>query len=132
MNATVINAGTQHNVVPDECHIIVDVRTNELYTNEEVCEFVAKNIQSDCKARSYRLHSSHIPVDHPIVQRLKAMGKTPFGSPTLSDQALMPWQSLKLGPGDSARSHSADEYIRINEINDAIDTYVDLLDKQVI
>ena len=132
MNATVINAGTQHNVVPDECHIIVDVRTNELYTNEEVCEFVAKNIQSDCKARSYRLHSSHIPVDHPIVQRLKAMGKTPFGSPTLSDQALMPWQSLKLGPGDSARSHSADEYIRINEINDAIETYVELLDKQVI
>lgn len=132
MNATVINSGTQHNVVPDECHIIVDVRTNELYTNEEVCEFVAKNIQSDCKARSYRLHSSHIPTDHPIVQRLMAMGKTPFGSPTLSDQALMPWQSLKLGPGDSARSHSADEYIRINEINDAIETYVELLDKQVI
>ena len=132
MNATVINAGTQHNVVPDECHIIVDVRTNELYTNEEVCEFVAKNIQSDCKARSYRLHSSHIPTDHPIVPRLTAMGKTPFGSPTLSDQALMPWQSLKLGPGDSARSHSADEYIRINEINDAIETYVELLDKQVI
>ena len=132
MNATVINAGTQHNVVPDECHIIVDVRTNELYTNEEVCEFVAKNIHSDCKARSYRLHSSHIPTNHPIVQRLTDMGKTPFGSPTLSDQALMPWQSLKLGPGDSARSHSADEFIRIEEINDAIDTYVDLLDKQVI
>lgn len=132
MNATVINSGTQHNVVPDECHIIVDVRTNELYTNEEVCEFVAKNIHSDCKARSYRLHSSHIPTNHPIVQRLTDMGKTPFGSPTLSDQALMPWQSLKLGPGDSARSHSADEFIRIEEINDAIDTYVDLLDKQVI
>ena len=132
MNATVINAGTQHNVVPDEGHIIVDVRTNELYTNKEVCEFVAKNIHSDCKARSYRLHSSHIPTNHPIVQRLTDMGKTPFGSPTLSDQALMPWQSLKLGPGDSARSHSADEFIRIEEINDAIDTYVDLLDKQVI
>ena len=132
MNATVINAGTQHNVVPDEWHIIVDLRTNELYTNKEVCEFVAKNIHSDCKARSYRLHSSHIPTNHPIVQRLTDMGKTPFGSPTLSDQALMPWQSLKLGPGDSARSHSADEFIRIEEINDAIDTYVDLLDKQVI
>ena len=132
MNATVINAGTHHNVVPDECHIRVDVRTHELYTNEEVCEFVAKNIHSDCKARSYRLHSSHIPTNHPIVQRLTDMGKTPFGSPTLSDQALMPWQSLKLGPGDSARSHSADEFIRIEEINDAIDTYVDLLDKQVI
>ena len=132
MNATVINAGTQHNVVPDECHFFNDTATTEIYTNEEVCEFVAKNIHSDCKARSYRLHSSHIPTNHPIVQRLTDMGKTPFGSPTLSDQALMPWQSLKLGPGDSARSHSADEFIRIEEINDAIDTYVDLLDKQVI
>ena len=132
MNATVINAGTQHNVVPDECHIIVDVRTNELYTNEEVCEFVAKNIHSDCKARSYRLHSSHIPTDHPLVKRLTDMDKTPFGSPTLSDQALMPWPSLKLGPGDSARSHSANEYIRIDEINDAINTYIKLLDRETI
>ena len=128
MNATVINAGTQHNVVPDECRIVVDVRTNELYTNEEVFEFIASHLKSDCKARSFRLHSSHIPMEHPLVQRLVAMGKRPFGSPTLSDQALMPWHSLKLGPGDSARSHSADEYIRIAEISDAITTYLALLD----
>lgn len=128
MNATVINAGTQHNVVPDECHVVVDVRTNELYTNEEVYDIVARHLRSECKARSFRLHSSHIAETHPIVKRLKDMGKVPFGSPTLSDQALMPWPSLKLGPGDSARSHSADEYIRIAEVEDAIGTYVALLD----
>lgn len=132
MNATVINAGTQHNVVPDECRIIVDVRTNELYTNEEVFEFINAHTKCKCKARSFRLHSSSISVEHPIVQRLVGMGKTPFGSPTLSDQALMPWKSLKLGPGDSARSHSADEYIRIGEIEDAVNTYIELLDGKKI
>lgn len=127
MNATVINAGTQHNVVPDECRIVVDVRTNELYTNEEVYELICRNIKSECHARSFRLHSSSISMNHPIVKRLVDMGKRPFGSPTLSDQALMPWESLKLGPGDSARSHSADEFIRISEIDDAINTYVQLI-----
>ncbi len=127
MNATVINAGTQHNVVPDECHATIDVRTNELYTNEEVYEFICANIHSECKARSFRLHSSSIAISHPIVQRLTSMGKQPFGSPTLSDQALMPWESLKLGPGESSRSHSADEFIRISEIEDAIRTYVELV-----
>lgn len=128
MNATVINAGTQHNVVPDECRIIVDVRTNELYTNEEVYDFVSSHLKSECRARSFRLHSSSISTDHPIVRRLTDMGKRPFGSPTLSDQALMPWESLKLGPGDSARSHSADEFIRVSEIDDAIRTYVKLIE----
>ena len=127
MNATVINAGTQHNVVPDECRAIVDVRTNELYNNEEVYEFICSNIRSECKARSFRLHSSSIAMSHPLVQRLISMGKQPFGSPTLSDQALMPWESLKLGPGESSRSHSADEFIRISEIEDAIRTYVELV-----
>ena len=127
MNATVINAGTQHNVVPDECRAIVDVRTNELYTNEEVYEFICSNIHSECKARSFRLHSSSIAMSHPLVQRLISMGKQPFGSPTLSDQALMPWESLKLGPGESSRSHSADEFIRISEIEDAITTYTKLI-----
>ena len=128
MNATVINAGTQHNVVPDQCSVVIDVRTNELYTNEEVFDIIQSHTASECHARSFRLHSSHIPDGHPIVERLKRMGKKPFGSPTLSDQALMPWPSLKLGPGDSARSHSADEYIRIAEVEDAISTYVALLD----
>ena len=127
MNATVVNAGTQHNVVPDVCRAVVDVRTNELYTNEEVFEFIAGHVRSECKARSFRLHSSCISTGHPLVRRLVDMGKRPFGSPTLSDQALMPWPSLKLGPGDSARSHSADEFIRVDEIGDAIRTYVELL-----
>ena len=127
MNATVISAGTQHNVVPDECRVTIDVRTNELYTNEEVFGIIDSHTRSECRARSFRLHSSSIDLAHPLVQRLVDMGKQPFGSPTLSDQALMPWQSLKLGPGDSARSHSADEYIRLDEISDAIRTYAELI-----
>ena len=127
MQATVVNAGTQHNVVPDTCHAVIDVRTNELYTNEEVFEMIRANVKSEVKARSFRLHSSSIPLDHPLVKRLYEMGKKPFGSPTLSDQALMPFPSLKMGPGDSARSHSADEFIRVSEIEDAIETYVKIL-----
>lgn len=127
MQATVINAGTQHNVVPDECRIVLDVRTNELYTNEEVFGIISSHCRSECRARSFRLHSSSIDTAHPLVRRCVAMGMTPFGSPTLSDQALMPFDSLKLGPGQSARSHSADEYIYVSEIAQAIDTYVRLL-----
>lgn len=127
MQATVINAGTQHNVVPDECRIVIDVRTNELYTNEEAFNIIDRHTKCDCRARSFRLGSSHIDAEHPIVRRCIEMGMQPFGSPTLSDQALMTWPSLKLGPGQSARSHSADEYIKIQEIEDAINTYVRLL-----
>jgi len=127
MTVTILEAGTQHNVVPDTCHFIIDVRTNEYYQNEYVFEFLRKHVKSELKARSFRLHSSHIPEDHPLIQRCKKMGMTPFGSPTLSDQALMPFPSFKLGPGDSARSHSADEYICISEIEQAIDTYIQLL-----
>lgn len=127
MQVTQINAGTQHNVVPDECHIVVDVRTNEYYRNEYVCSFIQKHLKSDVKARSFRLHSSHIAEDHPLILRCKELGLTPFGSPTLSDQALMPFSSFKLGPGDSARSHSADEYIMISEMQAAIDLYIALL-----
>ena len=128
MQVTVINAGTQHNVVPDSCKMVVDVRTNELYQNEDVYEFLSERLKSDVKARSFRLHSSRMPLDHPLVKRCVALGKSPFGSPTLSDQALMPFLSFKLGPGDSARSHSADEFIRISEIADAIAFYMQLLD----
>lgn len=127
MNVTVIKAGTQHNVVPDTCEMIVDVRTNELYTNEEVFDFIQRHLSSDVKARSFRLHSSGIPMEHPLVKRCISLGMKPFGSPTLSDQALMPFDSIKLGPGNSARSHSADEFIRIEEINDAIETYLEIL-----
>ena len=129
MQATVVNAGTQHNVVPDECKIVVDVRTNELYTNEEVFDIISSHCKSECRARSFRLHSSRIDLNHPLVERCVALGLQPFGSPTLSDQALMSFASLKLGPGQSARSHSADEYIKVSEIEHAIGLYLRLLER---
>ena len=129
MNVTMIHAGTQHNVVPDRCEMVVDIRTNEFYQNEFVFEFLKKRLKSEVTARSFRLHSSRIDPHHPIVRRCKSMGLKPFGSPTLSDQALMSFPSLKLGPGESSRSHSADEFIRISEIAAAIETYIRLLDQ---
>ena len=126
MTLTVVNAGTQHNVIPDECRMVVDVRSNELYTNEEIYDTLRENLASEVKPRSFRLRSSHIDVAHPLVQRCVAMGMQPFGSPTLSDQALMPWRSLKLGPGESSRSHTADEFIRVSEMRHAIETYLSL------
>lgn len=128
MTVTVIGAGTQHNVVPDECRFTIDVRTNEYYKNEDVFNFLKTRLNSEITARSFRLSSSGISSGHPLVRRCIEMGMTPFGSPTLSDQALMPFPSLKLGPGDSSRSHSADEFIRISEIDTAIKTYIRLLD----
>ena len=128
MTVTVVQSGTQHNVVPDLLHFVIDVRTNEYYQNEYLFEFLQKHMKRcELKARSFRLHSSAIPENHPLVKRCLALGKEPFGSPTLSDQALMPFPSLKMGPGESSRSHSANEYIRISEISDAINTYVKLL-----
>ncbi len=128
MSVTVVEAGTQHNVVPDKLHFIIDVRTNEYYRNEYVFEFLRRHMRKcELKARSFRLHSSSIPENHPLIERCLAMGMKPFGSPTLSDQALMPFPSFKLGPGDSARSHAANEFIRISEIEKAIETYVELL-----
>ena len=128
MTVTQVESGTQHNVVPDALHFVIDVRTNEYYQNEFVFSFLQKRMtRCELKARSFRLHSSHIDEGHPLVKRCKEMGMTPFGSPTLSDQALMDFPSLKLGPGDSARSHSADEFIGLDEIKSAIETYVALL-----
>lgn len=128
MSVTIIHAGTQHNVVPDRCEFTVDIRTNEFYTNEKLFEMIKEQVSCEVKARSFRLSSSRTPLDHPFVQRAVMMGKEPFGSPTLSDQALMPFPSVKIGPGNSARSHAADEYIGLMEIREAIDTYVRLLD----
>ena len=128
MSVTVINSGTQHNVVPDECRFVIDVRTNEYYQNEYLFAFLQKHMKKcELKARSFRLSSSHIPLGNPLVQKSIKMGMVPFGSPTLSDQALMPFLSLKLGPGESSRSHSADEFICISEIEKAISTYVELI-----
>ena len=130
MQVTQINAGTQHNVVPDECRMVVDVRSNELYSNEELFEFISHHLWCEVKARSFRLHSSHIDESHPLIVRCKQLGMKPFGSPTLSDQAHMSFPSLKLGPGKSSRSHSADEYIRVSEISDALKLYMQLLSQQ--
>lgn len=127
MSVTMITAGTQHNVVPDECRFVIDVRTNELYDNREVFDIIRSHLHSDVKARSFRLNSSGIDACHPLVRRMTDMGMRPFGSPTLSDQALMPFPSLKLGPGESCRSHSADEFICISEIAQAIETYLMLI-----
>lgn len=128
MTVTVINSGTQHNVVPDECRFVIDVRTNEYYKNEYLFAFLQKQMKKcELKARSFRLSSSRIADDHPLVKRCLQLGMSPFGSPTLSDQALMPFPSLKLGPGQSCRSHSADEYILISEIEKAIETYDSLI-----
>jgi len=128
MSVTQINAGTQHNVIPDRCSFVVDIRSNELYSNEEIFAVIKKNIKSEAKARSFRLNSSRITEDHPFIKRAVKMGRNPFGSPTLSDQALMPFPSVKMGPGKSSRSHTADEYIMVSEIEEAIELYLKLLD----
>ena len=131
MTVTVINSGTQHNVVPDECHFVIDVRTNEYYQNEYLFAFLQKHMKKcELTARSFRLSSSHIPIGNPLVQKSIQMGMIPFGSPTLSDQALMPFNSMKLGPGESSRSHSADEFICISEIANAIEAYCNLLNEK--
>lgn len=132
MTLTVVNAGTQHNVIPDKCTMLVDIRTNEFYDNEEVYEFIRQHLKSEVKAHSFRLKSSRIDPDHPLIRKCITMGMKPFGSPTLSDQALMHFPSFKLGPGESSRSHSANEFIRISEIRDAIAKYETLLDGAAI
>lgn len=128
MTVTQINAGTQHNVVPDSCTFVVDIRSNELYSNEELYTRICQQIEGEAKARSFRLNSSRIAEEHPLVQRIIGLGRTPFGSPTLSDQALMRFPSLKMGPGSSSRSHTANEYILTQEIAEAISLYQDILD----
>lgn len=124
---TQINAGTQHNVVPDRCTFVIDVRTNELYSNEAILQWLQRHLQSDLKPRSLRLNASGIALDHPLVESGRRLGLSWFGSPTLSDQALMTFPSVKIGCGDSARSHTADEYIEIREIEDAIKIYTALI-----
>jgi acetylornithine deacetylase len=130
MNVTVINTENKaHNVVPAECTYVVDVRVNELYTFEEVLDTIRANVQSELKPRSTRLRSSMIPLDHPIVKAGTALGLGHYGSPTTSDKALMPFPALKIGPGDSARSHTADEFIFVDEIKEGIEIYIQLLNQ---
>jgi acetylornithine deacetylase len=127
LTVTQISAGTQHNVVPDECRYVVDIRTNECYTNEEILATVQANVQAEITPRSTHLQSSGLSLTHPIVRKAVAMGKSTYGSPTLSDQALMRFDTLKMGPGDSARSHAPDEYILLSEIRSGIADYIELL-----
>jgi acetylornithine deacetylase len=128
MTVTQVESGTQHNVIPDSLHFVIDVRTNEYYQNEFVFAFLQKHMKRcELKERSFRLHSSSISTEHPLVKRCMELGLKPFGSPTLSDQALMPFPSFKLGPGESSRSHSADEYICISEMEHALETYLKII-----
>ncbi|HEY9220535.1 MAG TPA: M20 family metallo-hydrolase [Lutibacter sp.] len=127
MTVTQINAGNQHNVIPATCNFVVDVRVTDAYSNQEVLDIVQSKVKCEVKARSLRLNSSSIPKNHPIVEAGIKLGRKTYGSPTLSDQAVLSCPSLKLGPGDSFRSHTADEFIYVNEIEEGIDLYVKIL-----
>lgn len=131
MTVTIINAGKQHNVVPAECTYTIDVRVTDKYTLEEVLEIIRDNVKSDVTPRSLRMRPSGIAEDHPLVLSAKKLGLELYGSPTTSDQAMIPVPSVKIGPGDSARSHSADEFIYVDEIRKGIATYISLLDNIV-
>ena len=132
MTTTLIQAGSQHNVVPDTCTFVVDVRATDAYSLEDTLAIIRQNVKSNVTPRSVRLKPSGIKLEHPIVQKGITLGMKPYGSPTLSDQALMPFTSIKIGPGDSARSHTADEFIFVEEIYDGIEKYINLLTDLVI
>ena len=129
MTVTQIEAGNQHNVVPSVCHFVVDIRVNDHYSNQEVLDIVRKHVKVEVEPRSVRLNSSSIPRDHAIVRAGKKLGRALYGSPTLSDQSNLTCPSLKLGPGDSLRSHTADEFIRVSEVREGIDLYIELLEE---
>jgi len=131
MSVTIINAGLQHNVVPATCTFTVDVRVTDAYRNEEVLNIIQQQVSSDVVPRSVRLKPSSIDKNHPIVQAGLALGRTTYGSPTTSDQALLDIPSLKLGPGNSARSHTADEFVYIDEICEGIELYIKMLEKVI-
>ena len=128
MSVTMIEAGTQHNVVPDECHFVVDIRTTDAYKNEETLDIIIRYVKCEVKPRSTRLQPSGIDPDHAVVRIAGSTGINTFGSPTLSDQALMPFPSVKIGPGDSSRSHTPDEFIELKEIEEGIKIYISLID----
>ncbi len=129
MTVTQVNAGSQHNVIPAVCHFVVDIRVTDAYSNQEVLDIVKENAGVEVKERSLRLNSSSIPITHELVQAGISLGRSTYGSPTLSDQSVLTCPSLKLGPGDSLRSHTADEFIYVQEIKEGIDLYIKLLKK---
>jgi acetylornithine deacetylase len=133
MSVTSIHTSNKaHNMVPSDCNFIIDVRVTDDYSHEEVLDIIRQNIKSEVKARSMRMRATRIEVDHPIVKAGIELGKKRYGSPTSSDKALMPFPVLKCGPGDSARSHTADEFIYLNEIKEGIETYILMLNKVVL
>lgn len=132
MTVTVIHAGSQHNVVPSECKFTVDIRVNELYSFDEILETIRKNVTCNVQPRSFRLRSTSIAMEHAIVFAGASAGSIAYGSPTTSDKALLPFPALKIGPGDSARSHTADEFIFIDEIKKGIDGCIQLLNKVLL
>nr|WP_315181815.1 M20 family metallo-hydrolase [uncultured Flavobacterium sp.] len=127
MTVTQVTAGKQHNVVPAECHLVVDIRVNDCYNNTEILETIRKHLTAEINPRSMHLNASSIPLNHGLVQAGIALGRTTYGSPTLSDQSVLSCKSLKLGPGETLRSHSADEFIFINEIEEGIQLYIKIL-----
>jgi len=129
MTVTQVNAGSQHNVIPAVCHFVVDIRVTDAYSNQEVLDIVKENISIEIKERSLRLNSSSIPITHELVQAGMELGRNTYGSPTLSDQSVLSCPSLKLGPGESLRSHTADEFIYVQEIEEGIELYIKLLKK---
>ena len=132
MTVTTIEAGKQHNIVPETCRFTVDIRLTEKYSPEEIIQIIGEHISAELKPRSLRLRPSSISESHPFVQSGKSLGLAAFGSPTLSDQALIPFPSVKIGPGDSARSHTADEFIFLHEIENGIELYIRLLENYFI
>ncbi len=132
MTVTQIEAGSQHNVVPDECRFVVDVRPNEHYSNTELLELIAQHVKSEINPRSLNLNASGIDKNHAIVQKGIEMGIKTYGSQTMSDQVHMPFPCIKMGPGDTHRSHTADEYIYLHEIENGIKIYLELLDGLII
>ncbi len=132
MTVTQIQCGSQHNVVPDSCKFVVDIRLNECYSNKELHEIIQKNVKCDVVARSYRLNSSSISINHPFVKKGIELGREYYGSPTTSDQAVMDFTTIKMGPGDSARSHTPDEYILTSEIQEGVKIYIKLLDGLIV
>lgn len=129
MTVTQIEAGHQHNVIPASCKYVVDVRVTDAYSNQEVFEIINSNIKSEVVPRSMRLNSSSIPKEHPIVQAGIKLGRETYGSPTLSDQAVLSCPSLKLGPGQSLRSHTADEFIYVSEVEEGVELYIKILEE---
>jgi len=127
MSVTLIEAGSQHNVVPASCKFVVDVRTTDVYTNLQILKIIKQHVKSEVTARSTRLNPSSIDLQHPIVKSGQALGASLYGSPTMSDQAVLPIPSIKVGPGDSARSHAADEFVYLHEIDQGTRFYIDLL-----